>query len=155
MKASDFVKAFATGAVEAYNEYGIYPSAILCQAALESAWATSAIYLKTNNLFGVTKGGGASNEWWDGTTYLSTSGLTFRKYSSARNSIMDFARIIKTNYPSAASVSSDINAYAYAISNSSYISESNGDNRSGYEKGLKSIYSTLKSYIENIDLKKK
>ena len=59
---------------------------------------------------------------------------------------MDFARLIHTAYPVAASLSAHPSAYAKEIAYSKYISEVNGDNRVAYQKMLVSICRTIERY---------
>jgi flagellar protein FlgJ len=136
MTAKQYVQKYFFDALDAYNKYGINPLAILAQGALESAYGESTNVKLANNLYGITAAGN-TNEYWSGAYRTASTGLKFRVYKSTRDSTMDFARLISSKYTSAASVSNDINAYAHAIAQSPYISESNGDNRANYESGIK------------------
>ena len=100
-----------------------------------------------NNFFGITAYG-RPNAFWKGTkTDLSENSghtsLWFRTYESAEDSFMDFARLIHTAYPVAASLSTHPSAYAKEIAYSKYISEVNGDNRAAYQRMLVSICRTI------------
>jgi flagellum-specific peptidoglycan hydrolase FlgJ len=48
-----FFKALGPSAAAAYNEYHIFPSTTLAQAALESAWGKSRVAKSDKNLFGI------------------------------------------------------------------------------------------------------
>ncbi len=104
-----------------------------------------------NNFFGITAYG-RPNAFWKGTkTDLSENSghtsLWFRTYESAEDSFMDFARLIHTAYPVAASLSTHPSAYAKEIAYSKYISEVNGDNRAAYQRMLVSICRTIERII--------
>ena len=56
---------------------------------------------EANNHFGIT-GYGASNAFWHGgrvTARYKRGELLFRRYDSARNSYLDFARLLVCSYP--------------------------------------------------------
>ena len=100
-------------------------------------------------------GYGASNAFWHGgrvTARYKRGELLFRRYDSARNSYLDFARLLVCSYPQAAAMSRFPADYAKAIAYSPYISELNGDNRERYRETLvqlcheiEPIYSSLKN----------
>lgn len=54
-KQETFIRKIAPSAVFIANEYGIYPSVMIAQAALESSWGQSNLATEYNNLMG-TKG---------------------------------------------------------------------------------------------------
>ena len=115
---------------------------------------TSRLAREANNHFGIT-GYGASNAFWHGgrvTARYKRGELLFRRYDSARNSYLDFARLLVCSYPQAAAMSRFPADYAKAIAYSPYISELNGDNRERYRETLvqlcreiEPIYSSLKN----------
>jgi peptidoglycan hydrolase FlgJ len=131
------------------------PAVILAQAAHESDWGTSHGATVRKNFFGITASGGP-NTYWDGSKSQSKTNpkLLFRIYKTDVDSFMDYARLLTSKYGSAAKKSQDIHAFAKAIANSSYISESAGDNRAVYEKSLISnsafILDTLKKNLSQI-----
>jgi len=136
MDKTAFVKTYYPAAKAAGEKYDINPVVILAQAAHESAWGDSYAARNRRNFFGILAAG-SPNEYWDGSKSVSTtSGLTFRVYTTAQNSFYDFARLISKKYITAAKVSNDTTAYAKAIAYSPYISEANGDNRPVYEKAV-------------------
>jgi flagellar protein FlgJ len=67
---------------------------------------------------------------------LGEHSLRFRTYPEARLSFLDYARLIRTCYPSAAALSYTPKAFAKEIAYSRYISEVNGDNREAYREAL-------------------
>ncbi len=150
MNKEEFVSRYFPLAQDAGKRFSMNPAIILAQAALESAWGTSYGALVRNNFFGITASG-SPNEFWDGSFSVSKNlyQLKFREYATARDSFMDFARLISQRYQMAHQVSHDSARYARAIAYSPYIDESNGDNREDYRRGI------LSSYREIVDIIKK
>lgn len=151
MIKQEFTNLFLPAAVQAGNRYQMNPAIILAQAAIESGWGESNLCRNYNNFFGIT-GYGAPNIYWKGEkTQLAAEGgasyLQFRIYTSAEESFMDFARLIRTAYPLAASLSYHPEAYAKEIAYSRYISEVNGDNRAAYQSLLIRIERSLLPFI--------
>ena len=149
-------------AVEAGKEYNINPVIILAQGALESGWGSSYGARVRKNYFGITLGSGTKNKYYDGAwSWNDNKTIKFRIYKTIKDSFFDFARLIRSNYTTAANVSADYVKYAKAIAYSPYISETNGDNRSLYQKAIimnskfiiasltavKPIYEKAKIYI--------
>ena len=140
-----YISTHLADAQSAGDRFHLNPIILLAQAALESGWGTSRLAREANNHFGIT-GYGASNAFWHGgrvTARYKRGELLFRRYDSARNSYLDFARLLVCSYPQAA---------AKAIAYSPYISELNGDNRERYRETLvqlcreiEPIYSSLKN----------
>lgn len=144
-----FVKSFLPAAVAAGAAFHLNPMAILSQAAFESGWGTSSLSMNSRNFFGLTAYG-ASNEYWHGgRTMVQARGysLDFRRYDTAENSFLDFARLIRNSYRPAWSVSNDMAAYAKEIAYSPYISELNGDDREAYRCSLISIERTIQAVV--------
>ncbi|MCI3027634.1 glucosaminidase domain-containing protein [Desemzia sp. C1] len=53
-KTEAFINAVSSYAITIANEYNLYPSVMIAQAALESAWGTSILaYTPNHNLFGI------------------------------------------------------------------------------------------------------
>ena len=135
-----YISTHLADAQSAGDRFHLTPIILLAQAALESGWGTSRLAREANNHFGIT-GYGASNAFWHGgrvTARYKRGELLFRRYDSARNSYLDFARLLVD--------------YAKAIAYSPYISELNGDNRERYRETLvqlcreiEPIYSSLKN----------
>lgn len=135
------------------ERFGMNPEVILAQAAIESAWGTSYGARHRQNFFGITAAG-SPNEFWDGSYSVGQNqyALKFRVYRTAQDSFYDFARLIASRYNDAHAVSNDSTAYAQAIAYSPYISETNGDNREGYRKGIISTYATITDILKKKDL---
>ena len=135
-----YISTHLADAQSAGARFHLNPIILLAQAALESGWGTSRLAREANNHFGIT-GYGASNAFWHGgrvTARYKRGELLFRRYDSARNSYLDFARLLAD--------------YAKTIAYSPYISELNGDNRERYRETLvqlcheiEPIYSSLKN----------
>lgn len=133
----DYLKANYTYAVAAGKEFSINPVVILAQAALESGWGKSYGARIRKNHFGITRGSGTKNKYYDGAwSWNDAKTIRFRIYRTVKDSFFDFARLIKNNYKEAANVSADYAKYAKAIAYSPYISETNGDNRPAYQKAI-------------------
>lgn len=153
MTKQEFITQYLPLAQKAGEAFRINPVVILAQAAIETGWGQSTLCLQHYNFFGITAYG-RPNAFWKGTkTDLSESSghasLWFRTYESAENSFMDFARLIHTAYPVAASQSPYPSAYAKEIAYSKYISEVNGDNRAAYQRMLVSICRSIEKMIVN------
>jgi flagellar protein FlgJ len=150
-KEERYVTTYFPMAQAAGTLFQMNPLVILAQGAFESAWGTSALATNHRNFFGITAAG-SPNAFWDGRSYQATNQyrLKFRVYSTSEDSFKDFARLISAKYKAAHSVNQDYKAYAQKIAYSPYISESNGDNRENYRKGIVRLY----EIIEQIAKKK-
>lgn len=145
----NFVKSCLPLAVQAGATFNMNPAVILAQAAFESGWGTSHLATDSRNYFGLTAYG-CSNEYWHGgkvTVKTALYSLNFRRYDTAGNSFLDFARLIRNSYRAAWSVSADPQAYAREIAYSPYISELNGDDRESYRRSLVQMEQTIRSII--------
>ncbi|WP_421752514.1 glucosaminidase domain-containing protein [Croceimicrobium sp.] len=153
MDKETFVRTYLPLAQKAGERFGMNPSVILAQAAIESGWGSSYGARVRKNFFGITAAG-SPNEFWDGSYTVANNQyrLKFRVYKTAQDSFYDFARLISSRYKTAHSVSNDSTAYARAIAYSPYISESNGDNREVYRKGIISTFNSISSIIKKKDL---
>ena len=141
-----YISTHLADAQSAGDRFHLNPIILLAQAALESGWGTSRLAREANNHFGITGYGGRV------TARYKRGELLFRRYDSARNSYLDFARLLVCSYPQAAAMSRFPADYAKAIAYSPYISELNGDNRERYRETLvqlcreiEPIYSSLKN----------
>ena len=102
-----YISTHLADAQSAGARFHLNPIILLAQAALESGWGTSRLAREANNHFGIT-GYGASNAFWHGgrvTARYKRGELLFRRYDSARNSYLDFARLLVCSYPQAAAMS--------------------------------------------------
>lgn len=151
MMKQEFVSRFLPAAMQAGNRFNMNPAIILAQAAIESGWGESDLCRKHLNFFGIT-GYGAPNIYWKGEKTCpaaegGASHLQFRIYNTPEESFMDFARLIRTAYPVAASLTYHPAAYAKEIAYSRYISEVNGDNRAAYQSMLIHIERSLLPFL--------
>lgn len=123
----DFVVANMKNAVAVYREFGIHPVITLSHSAKESGWGTSSLAKNYFNFFGMMAAGPYSKYW---TGKKSTNG-TWKAYKSAKDSFMDYGRLISTNYPDVYKYRNDPDKYASAISQSRYMTDA--DNRPKYQ----------------------
>ena len=153
MTKKDFITKYLPLAQKAGEAFRINPVVILAQSAIETGWGESTLAKEHNNFFGITAYGRPNAFWKGKKTDLSENGghvsLWFRTYESAEDSFMDFARLIHTGYPVAASLSAHPSAYAKEIAYSKYISEVNGDNRAAYQRMLVSICRSIERLSVN------
>lgn len=152
MTKQEFIKQYLSPAQQAGETFGINPVIILAQSAIETGWGESTLAQVHNNFFGITAYGRPNAFWKGAKTNLSDgdtakASLSFRCYKTPEDSFMDFARLIHTAYPVAASLSNHPAAYAKEIAYSKYISEVNGDNRAAYQQMLVSICKNIERSI--------
>jgi flagellar protein FlgJ len=131
-----FIQTYLPLAQPAGAAFDLNPTVVLAQAAIESGWGESLLAREHNNFFGITAYGKANAYWPGEGVQLGENSLRFRTYPEARLSFLDYARLIRTCYPQAASLSFHPQAFAKEIAYSRYISEVNGDNREAYRKML-------------------
>ena len=145
MDKTTFILTFLPAAKAAGEAYQINPDIILAQAAIESGWGESNLAVNHFNFFGITGYGRPSAHWTGSRVDLQAeksegkTGLMFRTYPCHQKSFLDFARLIRQAYPTAAAMSYNPKAYAKEIAYSPYISEVNGDNRVAYQKLITSV----------------
>jgi len=154
----EFVKKCYPLAVAAGTKYNLNPLVILAQLSLESDWGRSYSARIRKNFAGITATKNSKpNAYWSGKSSPSTTNpqLTFRIYDTPQDSFMDFARLISSNYKSAAGSSYNIEEYARRISISPYIAESNGDDREAYRRGVISRFNQILTNGKDIIEKKK
>ena len=96
---------------------------------------------------------GETNPYWKGQYYQTSGGSKWRKYATAKNSFMDYGRLISTsnNYKTAYSVSSDPDQYAWAISQSPYMTDADG--RAKYYQDFLSINKSIAGIVAAEKLK--
>ncbi|MCB5232787.1 glycoside hydrolase family 73 protein [Levilactobacillus brevis] len=95
-----FISTLKSPVTTVANQYKLYPSVMMAQAALESAWGTSTLTTTANNYFGI-KGSynGASvtmkTAEYDSNGQLYYTNANFRKYPSAKASMTDNAKLLR------------------------------------------------------------
>lgn len=140
MTKQNYIKQYLPLAQKAGEQFGMSPIIILAQSAIETGWGESSLAREYNNFFGITAYGRPNPFWDGGRTDLSATGsrpaLWFRRYLTAEDSFLDFARLIHS-------------AYAKEIAYSKYISEVNGDNRAAYQRMLVSICKSIEQLLSN------
>ena len=153
MTKEQFTTTYYPLSKKAGERFGMNPEIILAQAAMESGWGSSYGARVRKNFFGITAAG-SPNEFWDGSFSVGQNqyALKFRVYKTEQDSFYDFARLISSKYKTAHAVSTDSTAYAQAIAYSPYISESNGDSREGYRKGILSTFNSISDIVKKKDL---
>ena len=153
MVKQEYIKQYLFPAQKAGECFGINPIVILAQSAIETGWGESTLAKEHNNFFGITAYG-HPNPFWKGdrTDLSAVTGrptLWFRRYASPEDSFLDFARLIHSAYPVAATLTFHPAAYAKEIAYSKYISEVNGDNRAAYQRMLVSICRSIERLSVN------
>lgn len=95
-----FISTLKSPVISVANQYKLYPSVMMAQAALESAWGTSTLTTTANNYFGI-KGSynGQSvtmkTAEYDSNGQLYYTNANFRKYPSAKASMTDNAQLLR------------------------------------------------------------
>jgi len=96
----DFISRITAGAVDNYNNFGIFPSITIAQAILESGWGASDLSVKANNLFGIK----ADPSWQGKSIRLNTTEYynqqttaNFRVYQDINQSIKDHGQFLYNN----------------------------------------------------------
>ncbi|WP_125765583.1 glucosaminidase domain-containing protein [Levilactobacillus mulengensis] len=95
-----FISTLKSPVTTVANKYKLYPSVMMAQAALESAWGTSTLTTTANNYFGIK---GAYNgqsvtmqtSEYDSNGQLYYTNANFRKYPSAKASMTDNATLLR------------------------------------------------------------
>lgn len=113
----------------------VFPSVLIAQSAVESGWGSSGVCKVAKNYFGITKGS------WTGETYKASTGHTFRKYASKRQSVKDYIKLLHENYK-------------YVILARNYTDQAIALNNSAYSGGDANYGAKIINIIENYDLKK-
>lgn len=100
-QTENFINKVKGGATVLWASYKVLPSVAIAQAALESAWGTSGLATKYNNLFGIkgSYGGNAANmatwEVYGGVRYDIKA--NFRSYPNWETSIKDYGVFLNVN----------------------------------------------------------
>lgn len=129
-QAENFINKVKGGAVALWTVYKVLPSVAIAQAALESAWGTSGLATKYNNLFGIkgSYGGNAANmatwEVYGGVRYDIKA--NFRAYPDWETSIKDYGVFLNVNsrYGKALGLT-DYKAQIKAIHDAGYATDPN------------------------------
>lgn len=101
--AVEFVTNVKNTALSVAQRYNIYPSLMIAQAGLESAWGNSYLSTNAHNLFGVKWTGKGSyitlptQEYYGGSYH--TVNAKFQRYSSYYGSLMGYANLIANSFP--------------------------------------------------------
>jgi flagellar protein FlgJ len=140
-----FVHKNWENAVKTYKKYGIHPIITLSQSAKETGWGQSNLAKNHNNYFGI-RATGSINEHWKG-QHVQTSSGKWKKYEIPLLSYLDFGRLIKKNYHTAYQHAENPSEYAKAISQSSYIVDS--DDRNKYYTDLLSINNRIQNIVNS------
>jgi murein L,D-transpeptidase YcbB/YkuD len=127
MSKYSFIKAISGYAQKAGNANKVPPSIIIAQAALESAWGTSGLAKKGNNLFGV-KGAYRGQSVSMTTSEHSAKGwykivAKFRKYPTYYESILDLVSLYKLPRYKAVLGQTDYAKAARAIQTAGYATD--------------------------------
>lgn len=98
-----FIDSIATDVVEVSHKYGIYPSVMMAQAIIESAWGESGLTKQANNFFGVKAISGQKSIWMptqedDGLGNLYWIDAPFAVYDNAYASLEGNALVLYNNY---------------------------------------------------------
>lgn len=142
----DFFAEFAPLAQEVGKKYGLYPSVILAQAAVESNFGESELSRNYNNYFGIKgKGVVLPTVEMEGERKMAVED-GFRTYDSARESFYDYGKLIAkaARYESVREAKS-AEAYAMALHPAGY---STNPRYGDILIEVMTVYN-LKSYDEN------
>ena len=140
-----FVQDYWKYAVRAAAPYGHDPEFVLAHGVAERGWKGSPLSKEANNFFGYTTG-----STWKGDVYpiwMAKLGKTmyFRKYPTLQGGFDDYLWLIykPEGYYTKVRKQGSIEDFAYDISQSRYITETNGDNREAYRKNILSAYTAF------------
>jgi flagellum-specific peptidoglycan hydrolase FlgJ len=155
-----FIEDLKIEAIEIYKKYGILPSVIIAQAALETGWGKSELALKSNNLFGIK-----ADKSWNGKkinmktseNFNDTIYDNFRVYDSKSESIKDYGEFLKNNkrYRENGVFNADIYFnQAKAIEKAGYSTKANDSGQLLYSKLLISIIKENDLQLIDYEVKK-
>lgn len=91
-----FIHTITPYAKEAESIYGVRPSILIAQAALESNWGESALSKEANNYFGIKAGNNGANyatKEYENDTWVNVD-ASFRRYDSMEESVLDYAKLL-------------------------------------------------------------
>lgn len=99
MTKTEFIAAIAPLAVQNMNRSKVPASLTIAQSALESAWGTSGLTVRANNLFGIKGMGPAGSVTMQTTEYVNGKPVKvsadFRSYNSWEESISDHTKLLE------------------------------------------------------------
>ncbi|MFT8633360.1 MAG: glucosaminidase domain-containing protein, partial [Liquorilactobacillus ghanensis] len=99
---ASFLNSIADAARQVAKRYNLYPSLMVAQAALESAWGDSTLARNAHNLFGVKYNGQGSYVTMPTVEYYNNSYHTvsakFQSYQNYYASLERYAQLISTNF---------------------------------------------------------
>ena len=151
MTITDFKNKFLPLAQESANRFGFKdPYFLMAQQFAENS-GDKGIIINTNNVGSLISRNDRGLKlpiglFWKGEEYKAkSSGLWFRVYATMQDGYNDFARLLSKYYK--LHECKTIEEFADKISNSAYISESNGDNRKQYEKNIVDTYYKIKKQV--------
>lgn len=134
---NEFLEVMIPIAKQAQAEYGIRPSVLVAQAALESNWGNSDLSQQSNNFFGI-KGNSSGDQYatkeftqekWESVQ------ASFRTYDSVSESVNDYARLIKNGTSWNADLYSEVisaehyKEAAFALQKAGYATDPNYANK--------------------------
>lgn len=132
MIPNDFIAKIAPTAQSSQVTTNIYSSFVIAEAALESGWGSSQLYVQANNIFGVKadsswKGDTFSlqtNEYIDGKNVIVPA--LWRKYPDMLSCITDHASFLMNNHRYApAFETNNVNDFVTAIAQAGYATDPN------------------------------
>ncbi|MBZ2406241.1 muramidase family protein [Liquorilactobacillus hordei] len=138
VKVATFINSIASSAQQVAQQYNLYASLMIAQAATESGWGSSTLSTKAHNLFGIKYSGSGSyitmntQEYYSGAYH--TVSAKFQSYSSYSDSLVAYAKLISNNF----SNSTKANASSVSIA------------ASNLAKGKYGTYATDPSYATKL-----
>lgn len=155
-----FIEDLKIEAIELYKNYGVLPSVIIAQAALETGWGKSELASKSNNLFGIK-----ADKSWNGKkinmktseNFNDTIYDNFRVYDSKSESIKDYGDFLKNNkrYRENGVFNADIYFnQAKAIEKAGYSTKANDSGQLLYSKLLISVIKENDLQLIDYEVKK-
>ncbi len=138
----DFIKRFKDLANFIQLNYLVPSSVTLSQSGLESAWGESYLAKNANNYFGII----ADSSWKGATILREADGAKFRKYETAKDSFIDYAKfLVKNKNYEAAFNTTDSLQFAKAVANGNY----GGLDSSQYYKILSGTILSVQKMLDN------
>ena len=137
-----FITQLKSPVTSVANQYKLYPSVMMAQAALESAWGTSTLTTQANNYFGIKgsyNGQSVSMKTaeYDSNGQLYYTTANFRKYPSAKASMTDNALLLRNG-----------TSYNPAIYSGAW--RENASTYSAAANSLTGVYATSPTYGTNL-----